>query len=200
MIAIEMQEGDLLRNLGTLGRAISRPVGVMKVAGRAAANLTRKHYRTKDQKERNKLSDRREHFWLQVMRSVQSPVINASGTRAVIGITHPAIAQKVFGGVIRAKRKRNLSIPVDPDAYGRAPSTFEAETGLELIFIKQNRHSLLATRVDGTDTLQVRYLLTPSVRQDKDPTALPEEKDLEAAVVKGALSAIDGQLRRQNLA
>ena len=116
--------------------------------------------------------DRREHFWLQISRSVQAPVVN-SDTSVSISINDPRFAQKVFGGPIVAKRARNLSIPVEKDAYGRTPATYEQETGFKL-FLVHGANQLLLARALGDGRVQIEYLLTPRVNQAPDPTALPD--------------------------
>lgn len=199
MIAIQIDDHDLPSKLATLSSKVRHPANIMRGVGREAANVLKRHFRQKDRRNPNRLSPRREHFWLQVMRSVQAPVLNASGNQVTVSITHPAIAHKVTGGTIRAKRVRNLTIPVDPEAYGRAPRVFEQETGLELIFIKQRDKALLATRAEGSDNLQVRYLLTPSVTQAPDPTALPAKTVIEDAVTRRAERMVEREIYREGL-
>ena len=173
-----------------------RPVAILAVAGRTAANELRKHFLLKDRLQPNQLApDRRQHFWQQVAHAVQAPVVDEQGNRVTILIQHPAIAQKVFGGTITAKRVSNLAIPVSDEAYGRAPSVFEHETGLKLIFIKANDHAFLASRIDpDSKFLQIEYILTPSVHQDPDPTALPDMEVVKAAVILEAEKVVARQL------
>lgn len=78
-----------------------------------------------------------------------------------VSITHPAFAQKLFGGPIVAKRAKSLTIPVEERAYGRTASTFEHETGLKLFFLKTGKsafaNAVLATQEKGG--LTVEYVL-----------------------------------------
>jgi hypothetical protein len=198
MIAIALDDQGAFESWfqALLARA-RRPAGVLAVAGRTAANELRKHFLLKDRLQPNQLApDRRQHFWQQVAHAVQAPVVDEAGNRVTILIQHPAIAQKVFGGTITAKRGIDLSIPVEELAYGRSPSVFEHETGLKLIFLKANDHAFLAARVDpNSKFLQVEYLLTPSVHQDPDPTALPDPQVIQAAVILETQKVVERQLK-----
>lgn len=189
MIAIRYNDNGNIERIEQISRVVRNPRGMLAAVGREGVNRLKGHFRKKDRDEPNKLGGRREHFWLKVSRSVQSPSLSPDGSAIVIVISHPAIAQKVFGGRITAKRTRNLSIPVDPEAYGRFPATFEAETGLQLIFIKQGKNALLATQA-GNAGLRVRYILTPSVNQEPDPTALPPQDQFVDALVARAESVL----------
>ena len=173
-----------------------RPVAILMVAGRAVANLLKRWYRQRDRDEPNKLGGPRTHYWLEVAGSVQAPVVEGDSAVSVT-ISHPTIAQKIFGGTIRAKRVRNLSIPETPEAYGRTPATYERETGLRLVFLKQGDNAILASRADGQG-LTVQYLLTPSVRQKPDPRALPPEEQMRAEAIAAADKALERQLQQPN--
>lgn len=167
---------------------VERPEALMKILGREGANRLKAHFRKKDREEPSALGqagDRRQHFWLQIMRSVQNPELINAGTGVSITISDPRLAQKIFGGTIRAKRASMLTIPVTPEAYGRAASVFEKETGIKLIFIVVGKgefeNAVLASKRDGG--LQTEYVLTPSVDQKADPTALPDQAEFEAALL-----------------
>lgn len=184
MIRINTQSTGFRRDFNTLLSRTRNPVGMLKVAGRELSNLLKRHFRQKDRSDVNRLAPgRRQHLWLQIGQSVQNP--EQTGLNSIsVAINHPLIASKVFGGVITAKRVRALSIPQSPDAYGRTPATFEHETGRRLVLLRQNNNLLLASRLSPTASrLQVEYLLTPSVTQPPDPTALPSKREMETAVL-----------------
>ena len=196
MITLQYNDSGTIERLQGLRAQAVNPRAMMAAVGREGANQLRRHFRQRD-KTPNKLGGKRQHFWLQVMRSVQVPVVEADGRAVTLSINHPAFAQKVFGGTIRAQRAGALTIPVDPEAYGRTAAVFERETGLQLIFIKSTNRALLCTRAQGSDTLQVRYLLTPSVEQPGDPDALPamgEGSGFQAAILARAQAVVDRQL------
>lgn len=195
MIGVQIFDDGAKVQINRVLAMARNPRAVMLGAAREGGNRLKRHFRDKDRKEPNRLGGRRTHYWLNVDRSVSTPVAEASGRTVVINITDPTFAQKVFGGTIRAKRVRNLAIPQSPDAHGRAPAVFERETGLKLIFIRNNGAGLLATKRGLSQILQVEYLLTPSVEQKPDPSALPAEPAFTNAVVERAQKIVDRQLQ-----
>lgn len=195
MIQVNINNASFNKQFADLLAKTKNPAGMLMVVGRELGNQLKSHFRKKEREEPNKLSPRRQHFWLQVGRSVQNP--QQSGYNSVsVTVSDPRFAQKVFGGTITAKRAGALTIPVSEKAYGRTASTFERETGLKLILIKTGKgkpqNAVLAAKVGGG--LEVEYLLTKSVTQKKDPTALPEEGQLKAAVIGRAQKYLDREL------
>lgn len=192
MIAFTFKADGTLQRIQSLRKKAKNPRAMMLFGGRAINNRLKKHFRDKNRSNPNKLGGKRENFWLKVGQSVQVPVVNSAGTIVEIDINDPRFAQKVFGGEIRAKRVKNLALPLEPEAYGRSPKTFEAETGIKLVFIKQRDNALLAQVKEG-GALQIEYLLTPKVNQQADPTALPSEKDLTDTFVGAAEKIVQRQ-------
>ncbi len=192
MIAVKIDNAPFRDALKPSLDMARNPRAVMAGVGREAANQLRAHFLHKDQTEPNKLGGPREHFWRKVQQSVNAPVVDATGHTVRIEIAHPAFAQKLFGGTITAKRVANLAIPQTPEAYGRAPRVFEQETGLKLFFLKQGPNIFLAADV-AKSLLQIEYVLTPSVHQDPDPTALPPQDKFEAALIARAKSIAERQ-------
>ncbi len=85
-------------------------------------------------------------------------------------------------------------------AYGRTASTFERETGLKLILIRQggkkgSGKAMLAAKVGGG--LEVEYLLTKSVTQEPDPTALPDEGFLKEKLLERGQAVLERQLEAE---
>ena len=199
MIAITANRPTFSRQFGQVLARAKNPTAILMVAGRELHNVLRKHFREKDRTDINKLApNRRQHFWLQVMRSVNNPV--QSGYNQVsVRVSDPRIAQKVFGGLIKAKRSKLLTIPASPEAYGRTAETFERETGRKLFLIKVGgtkanaSSSLVLASAMGNHRFQVEYNLTPRVKQDKDPTALPSEEEMEKSILARAQKAADRQ-------
>jgi hypothetical protein len=146
------------------------------------------HFRGKD-KSPNKLGGNRTHFWLEVGRSVNEPELLGDGSGVQVAVSHPVFAHKVKGGQISAKRAKALTIPLTPEAYGRRASVFERETGMKLFLLpdKDAHKAFLATE-DSSGAVKRQYLLTPSVDQQADPTAMPDESRLREAVVARAVS------------
>ena len=175
MIGVAFPASALSARLG--GSAdIASDHALLRILGRRGANDLKKHFRSRNSTP-NKLGGRRSNFWLQVASSVQSPVI--AGTSSVrIDITHPAYAQKLYGGTITAKRAKFLTIPVHPQAYGRTAAVFERETGIEL-FRPQTSEGVLVRLLMGIGPdggLTVYYVLKRSVTQKADPNAFPNRE------------------------
>jgi hypothetical protein len=194
MIAVRVTRDGFARKMKRVREQVRNPRAMMAAVGREGANQLRGHFRKKDREEPNRLQGKREHFWLRVMRSTQAPVVDGAGRKVTISITHPAYAQKLFGGVIRAKRVRNLSIPQTAEAYGRAPAVFERETGLKLIFIRSTGVAFLATRRSLSLVLQIEYVLKPSVDQQADPRAFPDQDKFEEALLARADKVLQREL------
>lgn len=195
MITIALNDHGLMARLGNLsGQAIA---DVAQVVGREAANRIKDHYQIKDATEPNQLGGKREHFWLQVMKSVNNPIVQSTpdGATIRVAVSDPRIAQKVFGGTIAAKQAKALTIPVAPEAYGRTASTFEAEVGpLVLVVVggkKNNPFARAVLALAQNGHLTAEYLLTPSVTQAPDPTALPDRSTLTEQLLVAAQSAVD---------
>jgi hypothetical protein len=201
MIRITIGREPFRQKLKGLLNVVKRPRAMMAAVGREGANFLRKHFRQKDKDEPNRLGGRREHFWLKVMRSVQAPILSEGGTRVTISITHPVYAHKLLGGIITAKRVRNLAIPQTPEAYGRSPRVFEQETGTKLFFVGTRGGGVLASRKVSphfTDAFQVEYVLRRWVRQQPDPTAFPDGTRFEDALLARANAVLQRELNAQN--
>ncbi len=197
MIRVQINSGSFNKQLGALLSRTKNPTGMLKVAGRELANQLKKWFRGKDSSSANKLSERRSHFWLAVANSVQNP--EQTGFNAIsVSVNHSALAQKVFGGTITAKRSRALTIPVEERAYGRTAATFEHETGLKLFLLRSGKgnfqNAVLAVK-EGKG-FQVEYILTRSVTQSADQTALPPKGELEKAILARGQSFLENEAKQ----
>jgi hypothetical protein len=196
MITIVFQRGGFTQDISNVMVKVQNPIAMLKVCGRELANQLKSHFRLKDRTEPNQLSPRRSHFWLAVSRTVSNPVQEGIDSISV-SITHPAFAQKVFGGVIRAKAAGALTIPVEERAYGRTAATFEQETGLKLFLLRIGKgafqKAVLAAK-EGNG-LVIEYVLKKSVNQPRDPNALPVASLLEQAILARAQSYYDNEIK-----
>lgn len=173
-IAVEIRKDTITPAARAMAARARNPIPGLKIAGRALGNLLKTHYREKAQTP-NKLGGERSYFWLQVGRGVNGPEQTGKDTVSV-SISHPAILQKIYGGIITAKRAKALTIPVQAQAYGRRASVLEHLLGLKLFRVKD---ALAAKGADGK--LTIYYLLKRSVNQKPDPTALPAADKMQAA-------------------
>jgi hypothetical protein len=193
MLGIQLSSDGFKAKIHKITGLAKNPREVMLSGGRAGANLLKRHFRKKNSAEPNKLGGRRSNFWTRVAESVSAPATEGDKT-VVISVTDPRFAQKVFGGTIRAKRARNLTIPQTAEAYDRRASVFERETGLKLFFIRSGGKSALAAKIGNA--VQVEYILKPEVEQQADPTALPPQDQLEEVVAAEAQRTLDKQLKQ----
>jgi hypothetical protein len=201
MISLTFNDTKFQARFGGIISQAKNPRAILMNAGREVNTRLKQHFRMRDQTSANQLSDRRSHFWRAVARMVQNPEQENANTVRVT-INHPAFAQKVFGGTIRAKAAEALTIPVEERAYGRTTATFEAETGLKLFLIRTGhgafQNAVLAVKDDNARGFTVEYILTKSVTQSADTEALPDKTMLEQAILARAQRVLDRQLAQDN--
>ena len=78
MITVRIDTQQAVLYFENLLAQARRPAGILLVAGRAVANLLKRHYRGRDRAEPNKLGGPRTHFWREVADSVQAPVVEGA--------------------------------------------------------------------------------------------------------------------------
>ncbi|HMJ92341.1 MAG TPA: hypothetical protein VK530_21140 [Candidatus Acidoferrum sp.] len=158
-----------------LAERARNPLPGLNIAARALANGLKSHFRAKNQTP-NRLGGARSNYWLGVAQAVNAPQQTGPNSVAV-AISHPSFNQKVYGGTIRAKAAKSLTIPIHPDAHGRRASVLERALGLKLFRVKD---ALAARGADGKLTFY--YALKQSVTQKPDPSALPPESEMQRIV------------------
>lgn len=187
MINLRLDTTALTAEMAGLAGYVAKPARLSKILGLELRNQLRAHFVDKDKTEPNKLKGDRTHYWRQISKSVTSPTVSSDGMSATVAITEETFAQKLFGGVIRAKRGLYLTIPVSSAAHGKTTRAFEREEGIKLFFIKRPFGGLLATKAPNKESgITVHYILKPSVKQDPTPDALPSEADLQKAMADRA--------------
>ena len=140
----------------------------------------------KNQNEPNRLGAKRTNFWADVARSIEGPVVE--GNSVSVSITHPHIMQKIYGGQIKAKKAKFLTIPIHKDAYNVRAKVFERESGIDLFFLKTKKAAFLAGNKNGQ--FQFYYLLKKSVDQKPWPNSIPTENQISEAAKEGGLEAL----------
>lgn len=195
MIAVTINDAQAQARLQRAVAASRNPRALLVNAGREVGRRLKAHFRDKNRNEPNKLGGKRTHFWLEVSRGVQSPVLR-NPTTVVVSINHPAIAQKVRGGSIVAKRSQFLTIPVSAEAHGRTAATLAHEKGILLFVLgkKDGQKGVLA-ELSTTRGIVVHYVLRRSVVQKADPTALPDLKMLANAAADRAEAVLQRQIQ-----
>lgn len=182
----------LMQRLTTAAQA----QGLALVGARAAAGLVREHlYGLDAQRHRGG-----NHFYRQAADSVGTARVPAG---AAVTITQQGFAQRLFGGTIRAKPGRALTIPEDDAALGRRAREFNdldlervinPRTGaLQMALVRRASTAISFTRrkqKDGSIKVTVKpgelqggevmYWLAREVTQKPDPTVLPHAEHMSA--------------------
>lgn len=171
-IHIRVDSADFQRSMSAFIQAMQSKEKLLKPVARRGANFLKEYFRELNTKEPNKLGGKRTHFWLAVGRGVQNPRDMGPDSYGVV-INHPHYRQKFYGGPIKAKRAKMLTIPVVPEAHGRRASTYEAETGRSLFIIRTGAGKVGLFEAAENGGIRMVYFLTPSVNQKPWKTAFP---------------------------
>lgn len=174
--------------------------GIALAGARAVAGLVKEHLYGLDA-QRHTFGN---HYYRQAGDSVTTAKVPAG---AVVSITQIGIRQRLFGGTIRAKNAKLLTIPAHPDAVGKRAREFNdldfsfqvnPKTGsLQPCLVRRAQTTLRYSRRKAKDggvkvsvravaTLQpeVMFWLTPSVTQEADPTVLPYAEQMQLRAVQ----------------
>ena len=177
MVTITLKHDGISPDLRRLQSAVQADGALGKVLGRAVANVLKKHFREKN-KTGNKLGGKRTNFWSRVAEAVNSP--RTKGENIVVPISHPHIAQKVYGGTITPKKSKYLAIPVNAAAHGKSPRVID---GLKFSMTRSGTMLLGFREAGGFRAL---YVLKDKVTQAPDASALPKKAEVAAAMDKAA--------------
>jgi hypothetical protein len=211
MIAIQINSAGFQADFSKKIAATKNPVAMLLAAGREVGNQLKTYFQQKDADGPNKLGGQRTHFWLAVARTVNNgnddPTL--AGNTVTVTINHPAFAQKVFGGRIIPKEKKALTIPLTPAAYGKTvadfPGSFLIRTlkGAFIVMLGENiTVSGIISRAKRGEarrqraTLNFLFKLVPYVDQEADPTSLPPQSDLEAAILARAEAVLNREMTK----
>lgn len=201
MLAIRQTISALkLPNVKRLKTSLELPA-MQQVVGRSAVNTIRNHLFALDANRANELGGRRTHFYARAARSTSfKPIDNG----VVVTISQRGMAQRRFGGKIKAVKSKYLTIPAHPDAHGRSAREFN---NLEVIFGKRGAVGLMQRRAStlknrrrkGARKKPIKgkvlyWLVKETKRQKADPTVLPTRREIRNDVVK-ALSNAEGAIR-----
>jgi len=185
MITIRLAKDEVTPHVRKLLRQAAADGPLSRVLGRAASNELKKHFRSRNSAQPNRLGGARTNFWSAVAASVQSPALRPG--RIVIPVNHPAIAQKVHGGTITARKAKNLAIPIHPRAHGKSPRVFPGLT----FAMTGGGTKLLGLPRDGGGGIDWLYVLKPSVTQEADPQALPAARTVSDALTRAGSIHLD---------
>jgi hypothetical protein len=185
----------LLANVRTEAQA----KGLALVGARAVGSLVKEHLYGLDA-QRHQFGN---HYYRQAGDSVSSSIVPQG---AVTSISQVGFRQRLFGGTIRAKHAKLLTIPANPEAVGKRAREFNdldfafalnpATGALQPALVRRPQTLLRHRRVKGeggvtfkaspvaTLAPEVMFWLTPSVDQDADPSVLPYAEQMAARAVQ----------------
>jgi hypothetical protein len=170
--------------------AVGRRKPLMTVLGRRVERKLRRHFVARDA-EGNSRGWPRSHFWSRIRRA--TAFAGASDTVAKIGISDPAFAMKVHGGVIRPVEAQMLAIPLRPEAKVAGRPRAKLIPGLFLLRTKA-RGAFLARREERA--LRLYYKLVKSVTMKADPRALPNRAEILRELRDGTTAFLKSEVRR----
>lgn len=155
-------------------QAAEKSPRLRKVGAHAGAKTVRQHFARLD---RERHGSGPHHYYAQAARSTTGVV---RGDDMLVVVDHVGIEQRFFGGTIRARRAKALTIPVKgSEAEGRRASEFD---GLFAVMRDGGMRGFLA-RVGAGGKLEPLFWLRKSVTQKADPSVLPTEDKLLGDVI-----------------
>jgi hypothetical protein len=167
---------NIASNVQNWAKVMQEPRSLNAAMGKRVEIELRGHFRRRNA-EPNKRGWPKKNFWNRIAKS--TALTEATDRDATVTISDPAFGMKLRGGVIKAKRARNLAIPLTAEA---SVAGSPGEGGIEGLFaIKpEGARAAFLARQTGT-TLEFLYLLVPKVNMPRDPEALPPDGALQAA-------------------
>lgn len=200
-IGIGVQVTNLAAPASRRVARVLSPEYLRPVVGRAASNVYRTHLFALDRERPNAMGGQRTHFYAQAARGTQF-THDADGV--TISIVNIGIRQRFYGGVIRPKNSKWLTIPANPAAHGKRAREFD----LEVIYDGEGRPIALATK--STRAVQITqnargntvrksigrhgvimYWLKKSVTQAPDPTVLAPIDKVAGAIISNVNAVVD---------
>jgi hypothetical protein len=105
------------------------PQQLAKVAAVRIKRLFVNHFTAFHARNPNQFGAPRQGIYADFARATNSEV---KPTEAIVSTTHVAILQKVYGGVIKPRQKKYLTLPAIAEAYGKPARDFPAAGGLKV--------------------------------------------------------------------
>lgn len=169
-------------------RAAIAPARLNPVIGRAAVNTITAHLRRLNRERPNALGGKRTNYYATAARGTSFALVGDN--EVVVSIAQRGIRQRVFGGTLRPRAAKFLTIPAIPEAYGKRAREIP---GLEFALL--GGKPALVRPVAGGEP-EVVFWLRRSVTQRPDPTVLPEAATLRADIVRAVESTVARAVRR----
>lgn len=184
MISIKVNIGSLKGVFGDLEQMLADPSDLNVTLGeRLESDLS--DYFVKRNQQPNKRGWNKRDWWAKVANDMNL-LIESNGARLIIN--EPGFALRLFGGVVRPKTAKALTIPLTEKAYlAERASEFPGE------LFRPRGTNILATE-DGDD-FEAHYALVKKTTHEPDDEALPKLEDLEKMLAEETSNYVKNQFR-----
>jgi hypothetical protein len=187
-VSSQKLEEALMRAATELGR--TRPL--LAKLGKSMEVRLRAHFAERDT-EGNKHGWPSRHFWNRQVRQ-NTALTEVTDETATVSIASPPFGLKLFGGTIKPKRGKWLTIPLTAEAYTKG-SPREWDPADRQRLFRPGKARILAVK-DGKDKGFVpMFALAASVTQDADPRALPPWDEVTEKLGDEATEFVERKLR-----
>ena len=157
-------------------RSATQRQRLYRIAGYAAAQVLKEHFYRLDRERPNKLGGRRTHYYAGAGDSVHYTPVKQG---VIVTATQIGLRLHYQGGTVRPARAKALTIPINPQAYGKRAREFD---DLFIITTGTPGVAILAKKGSGRSFVIPLYLLLKSVTHQADPTILPPEREVILAL------------------
>jgi hypothetical protein len=176
---------DLLDNIHDMQRKLA-PKNVNKVVGRAVANQVRESILSYGEAHPNKMGAPSSGYYKGAAKGTS---FTSDDNGATVTVTHVGINQRIYGGIIEAKKSKYLTIPVHVKAYNRRARDMELVPIIRRINGQVKMIGLAEPESRGKPG-KMMFVLKEKVRQVGDVNIVPTEKEM----AKAAHEALDREL------
>jgi hypothetical protein len=211
VLALKLQSEQLVE-LRKRAEQIGVSDDVTRVGMRGVSNYLRDWFFNLDNTRPNKFGGPRTHFFGNVARSVQNPVV--SGGVGSVSINQVGLAARLLGATIHAgvgtssatgKPTEFLALPARTEAYGKTPAQFH-----DLVFVREKRgggamlvqalQSQFSRGKKGARNVRevgglVMFWLVKEVTIKPDPSLMPSDAQLTQAAVTPATNYLARRLQ-----
>ncbi len=140
-----------------------------KIMAASGAKVVKAHFTKLDQQRHRQTTGF--HFYARAAKATSHEV---RGSKAVVRIDHEGIALRRFGGTIRPRVAKYLTIPVAPIAHGRRVREF----GDAVTWIINRRTGKGVVTLGG----RVIFALTKESKHKADKSVLPTDREISKQV------------------
>jgi len=193
-----------------------------RVLAERLADELKEHFTARNS-EPNKMGGAKTGFWKDVARATAVTAVNAAG--AVVSVAEERFRIHFYGGTIKPKTAKFLTIPLIPGARGKFARDYERTTGRKLfslpgvnVLFEKNKDTpdrtlvgeeKARTRVKGVrksiglrarTPLRAVYALAKSSTIRRDPDAIPPVDKLAAALAEEGNDFLAREIRKGGVA